>query len=206
MDIMQISSNVNYNISSSYEVKLNDKESLVYENNKEIISKHEDEKALKKVAQEEKKEPIKSKDDLSPDELRLISSLESRDAEVKAHEAAHQSGGASTGAATYTYQQGPDGKMYAIGGEVPISFQTGSTPQETIANARAVIASALAPANPSGQDMAVASSATVMMLKAQQQLARETNEQISGSQAYKDEANSQEQDSENSIEPFDISA
>jgi SprA family protein len=78
--------------------------------------------------------------------------------------------------------------MYAIGGEVSVSFQTGSTPQETIANAQAVIASALAPADPSGQDMAVASSAMVMMMKAQQQLSREAQEAVIGKETYKNEA------------------
>ncbi|MCK4874659.1 MAG: hypothetical protein KAS26_02320, partial [Sulfurimonas sp.] len=65
---------------------------------------------------------------------------------------------------------------------------SGSTPEETIANARAVIASAMAPANPSGQDLAVASSARVMMIKAQQQLTREQQGEVEGKEVYKDEA------------------
>lgn len=173
---MDIGLNTSYNISSSYRVDSGVKESTGYGDD-----------SLKK---EESKEGKKSKSDneLSQDEKRLVFDLQARDAEVRAHEAAHQSGGASTGGATYTYQQGPDGKMYAIGGEVSVSFQSGSTPQETIANAQAVIASALAPADPSGQDMAVASSAMVMMMKAQQQLAREAQEAATGKETYKNEA------------------
>lgn len=171
---MDIGLNTSYNISSNYSTK---------SQNKEQSSIEED-----KLANDEEKEVKKSKDELSEGEKRMLLELQSRDAEVRAHEAAHQSGGASTGGATYTYQQGPDGKMYAIGGEVSISFQTGSTPQETIANAQAVIASALAPADPSSQDMAVASSAIVMMMKAQQQLARETQDEIMGKETYKNEA------------------
>jgi len=146
----------------------------------------------------------KTKQELSEDEKLLIKKLEARDTEVKAHEAAHQSAGASTGAASFTYEKGPDGKMYAIGGEVPISFSGGSSPQETIANARAVISAALAPANPSAQDMAVASSATMMMVKAQQELAKEDQEKIMGHNTYKD-AQIDEDTTKGSKEPFDIS-
>ncbi|PHQ66070.1 MAG: hypothetical protein COB99_00395 [Sulfurimonas sp.] len=186
---MNIGLSTLYDIGSNYYIKLNDKELLILEDDplRKQETPHE-----KKLAKEEEKKAVeksKSSDELSQDEKRLVTDLQSRDAEVKAHEAAHQSGGASTGAATYTYQQGPDGKMYAIGGEVSVSFQTGSTPQETIANAQAVIASALAPANPSGQDMAVASSAMVMMMKAQQQVAREAQEAVMGKETYKNEAN-----------------
>ncbi|MEA1892597.1 MAG: putative metalloprotease CJM1_0395 family protein [Campylobacterota bacterium] len=181
---MDVGSSYRYDISSSYAIKLNDKEMLVYEDNDKIVSKHENEKTLEKEKKDKEVSKTNPIDKLSEDEKRLVLDLQSRDAEVKAHEAAHKSGGAATGAATYTYQQGPDGKMYAIGGEVSISFQTGSTPQETITNAQAVIASALAPANPSSQDMAVASSAMVMMQKAQQQLARETQEKLLGQETY----------------------
>ena len=46
----------------------------------------------------------------------------------------------------------------------------------------------MAPANPSGQDLAVASSARVMMMKAQQQLTREQQGEVEGKEVYKDEA------------------
>jgi len=164
---MNISSSTLNTTSTSYQTSLKPKE------------KNKEEESI-----EEKKLP----NELSVEEKEMVFELQARDAEVRAHEAAHQSGGAATGGATYTYQIGPDGKMYAIGGEVSISFGSGSTPQETIANAQAVIASALAPANPSGQDMAVASSAMVMMMKAQQQLAQEAQEKVMGKDTYKSEA------------------
>jgi len=140
-----------------------------------------------------------NKEQLSEDEKRVVKELQARDTQVKAHEAAHQSGGAATGGATFSYQKGPDGKMYAIGGEVPISFHKGSTPQETIANARAVIASALAPADPSAQDMAVASSATMMMLKAQQELAKEQQDKLNGEKSYNDMQNTKN-DTQNKLD------
>ncbi len=53
--------------------------------------------------------------ELSESDLKVISELKQRDAEVKAHEAAHMaaSGGFATGGASFEYQQGPDGVQYA---------------------------------------------------------------------------------------------
>ncbi len=102
-------------------------------------------------------------DQRSPDELRLIDELRSRDTEVRQHEAAHQAaGGALAGGASFTYQRGPDGKSYAVGGEVPIDLSTGRTPDETIQRARQVRAAALAPAQPSSQDLHVAAEASAL--------------------------------------------
>lgn len=122
--------------------------------------------------------------ELSKAQKQQVEDLQARDTEVRAHETAHQSSGASTGAASFSYQKGPDGRMYAIGGEVGVSFKEGSTPQESIQNARAVIAAAMAPANPSPQDYSVASSAKIMEMKAMQQLANESRDAILGKEAY----------------------
>ncbi len=172
------------------------------------------EKNLKKSSEDESKKSEDSSksspEKLSQDEERLVKDLQARDMEVRAHEAAHKSGGASTGAASYTYQQGPDGRMYAIGGEVSVSMKSGSTPDETIANAQAVIASAMAPANPSPQDFSVASSARMMMVKAQQQKAKELQEEMMGKEIYKNESankdNSEKTEGENNIKGIDIPA
>lgn len=113
--------------------------------------------------------PKKNNDalDLSPEEKRVVSQLQSRDAEVRAHEQAHiaASGGLASGA-SYSYQEGPDGRRYAVGGEVGISMSSGSTPDETIQKAQQVRSAALAPAQPSGQDRAVAAAASQMEAQA----------------------------------------
>jgi hypothetical protein len=107
---------------------------------------------------------------LTEDEQRLVEQLRARDQEVRQHEAAHQAaGGALAGPASFTYQQGPDQKAYAVGGEVPIALREGRTPDETISNARRVRAAALAPAQPSGQDLQVAASASQLELLAAQE-------------------------------------
>jgi hypothetical protein len=109
---------------------------------------------------------------LKPTEQRLVEHLAETDRQVRAHEAAHQAAaGGLGGAATFTYKTGPDGRSYAVGGEVPIDMSPGRTPEETLARARQVRAAALAPADPSGQDLAVAAQATQMESIAREQMA-----------------------------------
>jgi len=209
---MQIGSSTLYDIGSNYSMRLNDKEILVVEEDPASRSRFESKKAEHEKEQEEKKaeESKKSNDpeELSEDEERLVRDLSSRDSEVRAHEAAHQAaGGGMTGAASYTYQQGPDGRMYAIGGEVSISMPSGSTPEETIKNARTVAAAAMAAGDPSPQDFAVASSARLMEMQAQQQKTKEMQEEMEGKETYANEASSLNSNSEDDELPkLDISA
>lgn len=85
-------------------------------------------------------------------------------------------GGIATSGASYTFQKGPDGMSYAIGGEVGIDTSPGRTPQETIQRASTIRAAALAPADPSGQDRAVAARAGQMELQARGELAQQSRE------------------------------
>lgn len=100
-------------------------------------------------------------DDLDVLEKAALTEMQSRDREVRAHEQAHQSaaGSLSSGGPSFTYETGPDGQQYAVGGEVQISLKEGSTPEETIRLAQQARAAALAPGEPSGQDLSVASKA-----------------------------------------------
>jgi len=211
MNIMQINSNSLYNIGNSYNIKLNERETLVVEDDPLDKERVEAKKLSKKREKEtQKAEEIQKKsqpNELSKDEERLVKDLASRDSEVKAHEAAHQSaGGGMTGAASYSYQQGPDGKMYAIGGEVSISSPKGSTPEETIKNARQVVASAMAAGSPSPQDFAVASSARMMEIQAQQQKTKELQEQRDAQTAYSTTATPDLTQKDKNFPSLDISA
>jgi hypothetical protein len=109
---------------------------------------------------------------LSNEAKAVVRSLQARDEQVRAHEQAHlaASGGLATSGASYTYQKGPDGVNYAIGGEVSIDVSPGRTPEETIARAVTIRAAALAPADPSGQDRAVASAASQLEQQARTEL------------------------------------
>ena len=108
-------------------------------------------------------------------EQAIIQQLKLRDQEVKAHEQAHASaGGAHAGSASFTYTRGPNGALYATGGEVGISTSpVAGDPHATLQKARQVQAAAMAPAHPSAQDRAVAAQAGQMALDAQENLAAE---------------------------------
>ncbi len=109
---------------------------------------------------------------LDPTEQALVQDLERRDQEVRAHELAHQSAaGGLAGAATFVYQQGPDGRQYAIGGEVQIQVPSGSTPEDKLRTAMQVRAAATAPANPSPADLQAASLANRMAQEARSEIA-----------------------------------
>jgi len=107
--------------------------------------------------------------ELSDGEQKQVDALKKRDQEVRAHEQAHQRvGGQYASAPSYEYQQGPDGKQYAVGGEVQIDANpVPGDPDATIEKMRIVKAAALAPAEPSGQDRKVAAQADATAQQAQ---------------------------------------
>ena len=113
--------------------------------------------------------------ELSEDQQAQVKELKERDAEVRAHEAAHAAtGGSYAGAPSYEYQVGPDGKRYAVGGEVSIDTSPiDGDPQATINKLQQVQAAALAPAEPSDQDRKVAAQAAAALREAQSELAAE---------------------------------
>lgn len=138
---------------------------------------------------------------LTQEQLRIVEQLQQTDAEVRRHEMAHVAAGGQyiTSGANFTYQRGPDGRSYAVGGEVGIDTSPiPGDPQATVQKMRQIRSAALAPANPSPQDLKVASQASsnaskamseLMILQAQEQA--ETNE----TQAFgniKDASNSYE--------------
>lgn len=112
---------------------------------------------------------------LSRPERAEIAVLKQADSAVRAHEQAHlaAAGSLSMGGASFQYQVGPDGKRYAIAGEVSISTSKGATPEETLARMSQVRTAALAPADPSPQDRKVAAQASVAMTVARAELRME---------------------------------
>lgn len=120
-----------------------------------------------------------SPDELSPEEQKVVAELARTDREVRIHEQMHMSagGGVVTGGPSFSYTTGPDGKRYAVGGEVSISTSPGRTPEETIAKAQQIQRAALAPAKPSGQDQQVAAAAARMAAEAYRELAAQRTEQ-----------------------------
>lgn len=109
---------------------------------------------------------------LTDEEEAVVRDMAGADREVRRHEQAHAAaGGAHAGAPSYQYEQGPDGKRYAVSGEVSIDTSpVQGDPKATIAKMQQVKAAANAPAQPSGQDRAVSAAATAISQQAQAEL------------------------------------
>lgn len=131
--------------------------------------------AVQKAEQQQKSNST----ELSADEEKQVQQLKDRDREVRIHEQAHAAvGGQYAGSPSYTFETGPDGKRYAVGGEVSIDVGEEEKPEDTIQKMQIVRAAALAPAEPSTQDLKVAAEASQKEMKARAEVGQaqlETN-------------------------------
>lgn len=113
----------------------------------------------------------------SPQQVRQeqleIDELVQRDREVRTHEQAHAAvGGQYAGAPTYSFKRGPDGQRYAVSGEVSIdTAPVPNDPEATMRKMEVVMRAALAPIEPSAQDLRVAAQAQAQMAQARAELA-----------------------------------
>jgi hypothetical protein len=125
----------------------------------------------------DKKKTGKERKELTEGETREVEKLKERDRDVRAHEMAHMAVGGSlvSGGAHYEYEVGPDGNAYAVGGEVSIAMSDGNTPEQTVQKMQQVEAAALAPADPSPQDRAVAAAAAQRAQAARAEMAKESS-------------------------------
>ncbi len=144
----------------------------VYEN--PAFEEAEDAREAARAAPESPEvEGEKNPGELSQDERVVVDKLKARDAAVRAHEMAHvAAAGGLAGAPVFSYQTGPDGQRYAIGGSVSIDTSPERSPEETVAKAQRIRSAALAPADPSAADRAVASRASRMEQQARQAMAQ----------------------------------
>ena len=117
-------------------------------------------------------------DGLTEAEQREVRELQQRELEVRQHEQAHATaGGQYAGQPTYTYRLGPDGHLYATGGEVKID--TAAVPNNasaTIRKMEQVKRAALAPSQPSAADRQIAAEAQTNLIRAKtevREIARE---------------------------------
>ncbi|WP_251766978.1 putative metalloprotease CJM1_0395 family protein [Shewanella indica] len=92
---------------------------------------------------------------------REIDSLMKRDTLVRSHEQAHAAvGGSHAGQPAFEFEKGPDGKRYAVEGEVQIDVSVvNGDPLATMAKMKQVYAAAMAPVDPSMADIRVAAEA-----------------------------------------------
>lgn len=107
--------------------------------------------------------------------MQEVARLRQREAAVRRHEQAHAAaGGPHAGAPSYEYTKGPDGRQYATGGEVPIDASpVPGDPQATITKMEIVRRAALAPSDPSAQDLKIAAQAQAEIGRARAELAQE---------------------------------
>ncbi|WP_299145212.1 putative metalloprotease CJM1_0395 family protein [uncultured Tateyamaria sp.] len=117
---------------------------------------------------------------LTGPEQAVVKELKARDAEVRRHEQAHAAvGGQYAGAPTYSYQTGPDGRQYAVGGAVSIDVSpVDGDPGATISKMEVVKSAALAPAEPSAADRQVAALADALRAQAVADLAAERSQNV----------------------------
>jgi hypothetical protein len=136
-----------------------------------------------------------------------------RDQDVRTHEQAHAAvGGQYAGAPTYAYERGPDGKRYAVGGEVGIDAgPIANDPEATLRKMEVVIRAALAPAEPSAQDRQVAAQAQAQMSEARIALAQQQRSEVQAASEARtgtrseDESQSSNDEEETALAPQDRS-
>jgi len=125
----------------------------------------------------------KQQEDLN--EKIAISKMLKVERQVTAHEQAHKAAaGQYAGPISYDYATGPDGKKYVISGNVPINAPQGRTPEETIKIMERVKRAALAPADPSAQDVSVATQAAQIESAARAELSKKSAENVEYQEDY----------------------
>lgn len=118
--------------------------------------------------------------ELTEAEQQQVAELKKADAEIRRHEQAHASvGGQYAGSPSYEFTTGPDGKRYATAGHVPIDVTPiPNDPKATAEKMEQVRRAALAPAEPSPQDRAVAAKASQEQAQARAELASQKADEL----------------------------
>ncbi len=127
-------------------------------------------------------------------EIQQVQRLKRRDTEVRTHEQAHLStaGQYARGGASYTYQRGPDGVAYAVGGEVGIDLSKEKSAEATVAKMQTIKRAALAPASPSPADRSIAAQATLIESEARKEVFLQRQEDVLHPALAKENSTSQQ--------------
>lgn len=95
------------------------------------------------------------------DYARVIEKFKSKDSEVKAHEQIHASNPNAIGVASYNYQMGPDGKLYAVGGSVRFDTSIPNDPNSARVKLEQLANGANSSGDLSGADASIAQNANL---------------------------------------------
>lgn len=123
--------------------------------------------------------------ELTPAQQAQVAKLQQTDQKVRAHESAHLAAGNGvvTSGARFEYTVGPDGKRYAVGGEVSIDTAKEDEPKANIDKGQRIQRAALAPAEPSSQDYRVAAVGAQLVADGYRDLRIQTREGQDGPSA-----------------------
>ncbi len=95
------------------------------------------------------------------DYQRVLDKFKNLDAQTKAHEQLHASLSDTRGAISYTYQTGPDGKLYATGGHVRMDTSIPQDEEAALAKLEKLSNAASAPSGLSSADAAISRTANL---------------------------------------------
>jgi len=126
---------------------------------------------LRKLDKEEELSKVENRDyiESSPvnknydeqDFARVLEKFKKTDLDIRSHEQAHATIGVTTSPISYNYQQGPDGKMYAIGGSVRLDTSIPDDPKAAMEKMDRIKDAVTGVDNPSGADMAISTQANL---------------------------------------------
>ncbi|WP_374377316.1 putative metalloprotease CJM1_0395 family protein [Dongia sp.] len=131
---------------------------------------------------------------LSPEEKRVVAELQQRDREVRNEEQRHAAtAGQFGGQPQYVFKRGPDGKLYAVEGKVPITVNVSGTPEDQEKALRRVQAAAVSVQSPSsGDTSAVAGAAAALVAQKDGPQTSEAERRQQAAKAYRQSQATQE--------------
>jgi len=91
------------------------------------------------------------------DFARVLEKFRNKDSEIRTHEQTHASIGHTTSPISYNYQEGPDGKMYAVGGSVRLDTTIPDDPKAAAFKLDMIQKAASGVAHASSADNSIAS-------------------------------------------------
>lgn len=103
------------------------------------------------------------------DYKRVLEKFKNTDSNIRAHEQSHAASGNTTSPISYRYQTGPDGKLYAVGGEVRLDTSLPRDPEAARFKLSQIQNAASSPSHMSGADAQISIQANLnkMLLQLQ---------------------------------------
>ena len=126
---------------------------------------------LQKIDDVQKIESVKHKDYIeqstSPnnydekDFARVLEKFKKSDSNIRSHEQIHASIGQTTAPISYNYQEGPDGKMYVVGGHVRLDTSIPDDPKAAALKLDQIKRASSGPSDSSSADMGISTQANL---------------------------------------------